>query len=72
MATDTTDLLTELRDTTAQWPSVRRERLAKAADAIEILQAENTALRIELDRIMQAAANGGYCRRTHYPAGGTV
>jgi len=36
-----------------------------ALDRIEALQAE-------LDRVMQAAANGGYCRRTHYPAGGTV
>ena len=36
-----------------------------ALDRIEALQAE-------LDRVMQAAANGGYCRRTHYQAGGTV
>ena len=34
--------------------------------------AEIEALQAELDRVMQAAVNGGYCRRTHYQAGGTV
>ena len=59
--TDYADLCKRLRG-----PDGRAEPLCgDAADAIEALQAE-------LVRVMQAAANGGYCRQAHYPAGGTV
>jgi hypothetical protein len=69
LADDVTALRAALQQAQSELTDIKQHWMkwcdSHALDRIEALQAE-------LDRVMQAAANGAYCRQTHYPAGGTV